>query len=234
LDFNNDFLVGLTACLLVFSIITYALNFVAVFVAGNVKIKAPVARLLGPVHQNDSSIDSVIMFKTHAFRLYTLGMLCFFGTAILNMLRKPIVVAIPVIVIIASVAITFLYYAYDIRKRFDLPENRLTTGKVYFFQSKTAPVKVSVEPSPESISPKNQKKTAIQHFCIDCGAPYKSVAQQFCESCGGECERVFSSKKVGLSEIAEEEAKGHHEDKRARAKKGRVEPGEEAELTSLV
>jgi len=231
MNVHNGYVVGLTACLLMFSIITYAFNFVAVFVSGNVKIYAPVARLLGPSYHNDASIDHVIMFKKHAFRFYTAGMLCFFATACLNMMRKPIEFAIPVCTIIGAVAFAFVYYAYDIRKRFDLPENQLTTGKVYFFQSKTAPVRVSMDaPAP---SPKHQQKTAIQHFCIDCGAPYNSISQQFCASCGGESERVVATTNKKKREVAESENKeGQLKPKRTQKKK--TEQAGETELASLV
>jgi hypothetical protein len=231
MDYNNDFLVGLTACVLVCSIMTYALNLLAVFVAGNVKIFAPVARLLGPSYQNDASIDSVIMFKTHAFRLYTAGMLCFFATAIVNMMRKPYFLAIPVCIIVAGVAFAFLYYAYDIRKRFDLPENQLTTGKVHFFQSKAGKANSVL---PEN-SPKHEKQTAIQHFCIDCGTPYKVVSQQFCEGCGGESERFIASRKSSLPDVTEEDIQVDQKGNDKTGKKSRhAERGEETELASLV
>lgn len=233
LDLNNDFLVGVTAMLLVFSIITYAFNFVAVFVSGNVKIYAPVARLLGPSYQNDTSIDHVIKFKIHAFRLYTLGMLCFFGTAMLNMMRKPIIFAIPVCIIVGGVALAFGYYAYDIRNRFDLPENRLTTGKVYFFQSKSAPVTVKINAVLPVETPK-QHKSAIQQFCIDCGTPYHSVSQQFCAGCGGESENFAI--KMPATDLPEAESKDEQKgnDKKSAKKLRQRERGEGAELTSLV
>jgi len=236
---HDHFSVGLTAVILMLSILTYAFNFVGVFVSGNVKIAASISRLLGPLSINDSGIDSVIKFKHHAFALYTIGMLMFFATAMANSLKmKPLYMAFPPLITVFLVAVAFVYYMWDIRRRFDLPENKLTTGKVFFYHSgeKDEPA-VTTEVLPES--PKNaEKKSAIQSFCTDCGNPYKSAKQQFCEVCGGESEWLTRSKKRGLEGVAEEEEKVEEAPKpktgNGKAKKGNAKNASEAEMASLV
>lgn len=221
LNTSDSYAMGLDATLLMFSIATYGVNLLVVFLSGHVKIYAPVARLLGPSHVNDTAIDHVIDFKTRAFRFYTGGMLLFFVTAILTMMRKPVMFAVPVCVIIGLVAITFLFYAYDIRHRFDLPENRLTTGKVHFFHSKPT--------NPMDNGPKTDgKAAAIQQFCTECGAAYDTVSQKFCSNCGSESLR--DAKLQGIMEADEKEEKP----KRAQKSRNTKDFVEEAELASLV
>jgi len=217
LNVNNGYQVGLFGVLLFTSMLTYAINLMVVFVSNDVKIKAPLMRLLGPEGSNDKAIDGVITFKIRAFRMYVAGMFAFFVSAICAMLRKPVVLAIPPVVILVLCASGIVFYGWNIRKRFDLPENQLTTGQVFFFHSKGAAGKAaSVAPgSPSAVSseptqppPTFKHPTSLQSFCVDCGARYKTPSQKFCACCGSECENLFRSKREELLklEAAEEQA----------------------------
>lgn len=169
--------------------LTYGLTLMVVFISSNSHILSLDMWLRGPEGGIDRTADGLRGFTAKAFVLYTLGMSMFFVTAALSSLKRKLIFAIPMVVTIAIIAGGVAYYAFDIKKRFHIPEAKLTTGKIYFFSAQQRarenlerPVDVELEVL--------SSKDKLQSFCMDCGARFLAPMQQFCTGCGAKSERL--------------------------------------------